>query len=111
MRIVNVGDVTAVDTPFPGVTRKTLAYGDRMPAIQTILRRGAVAPPHSHHHEQLSYCLDGSVEVAMEGQKAVCKAGGSWVVPGGVEHSARAIEDSLTVEVFGPVREEFIEHE
>lgn len=109
MRIVNARDVTAVDTPFPGVTRKTLAYGDRMLAIQTILPKGATAPLHAHHHEQLSFCLEGRLEVEMEGESAVCEAGGSWVVPGDVEHSARAIEDSLMLEVFSPVRTEFID--
>lgn len=109
MRIVHVNDVTAVETPFPGITRKTLAYGDRMLAIQTILPKGTTASLHSHHHEQFSFCIKGRIEVSMEGETAICEAGGSWVVPGDVEHAAQALDDSLILEVFSPVRDEFID--
>ncbi|MBH40099.1 MAG: cupin [Chloroflexi bacterium] len=109
MRIVNVEDVTAKDTPFPGIERKTLAHGDRMSAIQTILPKGTTAALHSHPHEQLSFCLQGRIEVSMHGETGICEAGGSWVVPGDVEHAAHALEDSLILEVFSPVREEFLD--
>ena len=33
--------------------------------------------------------------------------GDSYLIPGDVPHSAVALEDSLLVEVFAPVREEF----
>jgi len=36
------------------------------------------------------------------------EAGDSWNIPANVEHSAEIIEDSIAVEVFSPVREEYL---
>jgi quercetin dioxygenase-like cupin family protein len=36
------------------------------------------------------------------------KPGDSWCIPGDVKHAAEAFEDSVGVEVFSPVREEYL---
>jgi quercetin dioxygenase-like cupin family protein len=34
--------------------------------------------------------------------------GDSWCIEGGVEHAATSLEDSVAVEIFSPVREDFL---
>ena len=36
------------------------------------------------------------------------KPGDSWCLPGDLEHSAEALEDSIIIEVFSPVREYYL---
>jgi len=44
----------------------------------------------------------------MEGKTFDAEPGDSWSIPGDVPHSANVIEDSVIVEVFSPVREEYL---
>jgi quercetin dioxygenase-like cupin family protein len=37
----------------------------------------------------------------------VLRAGDSYVIPGGLAHSCLALEDSLAIDIFSPVREEY----
>ena len=41
-------------------------------------------------------------------EKREVEAGDSWSIPGGVEHSGEILEDSVVVEVFSPVRKEYL---
>jgi quercetin dioxygenase-like cupin family protein len=34
--------------------------------------------------------------------------GDSWVIPGNVTHQAKILADSVAVEIFSPVREDFL---
>lgn len=63
--------------------------------------------PHSHPHHQLVYVLSGSIEITVAGEAQIAKAGDSFVVDGGLEHQARAIEESDVLDVFTPVREDY----
>jgi quercetin dioxygenase-like cupin family protein len=34
--------------------------------------------------------------------------GDSWAIPGGIEHSAEILADSVAIEVFAPVRSDYL---
>ncbi len=90
-----------------GVTRRTLGWGDRMLLAEITLREGSLVPPHSHHHEQIGYLMKGQLEFTIGGGKTVVSAGDGYTIAGGVTHSALALVDSVAIEVFSPVREEY----
>ncbi len=92
---------------LPGVTRRTLGWGDRTLLVEITLRKGALVPPHSHPHEQIGYLMQGRLEFAIGEEKTVVSAGDGYTVAGGAVHSALALVDSVAVEVFSPVREEY----
>ncbi len=92
---------------LPGVTRRTLGWGDRTLLVEITLREGALVPPHSHPHEQIGYLLKGQLEFAIGGEKTVVSAGDGYTIKGGATHSALALVDSVAVEVFSPVRDEY----
>ena len=107
MFVVSASDKPEVETPFPGVTRKGLVWGERMLITQIILRSGSVVSKHAHPYEQMGYCIRGAIELEVEGQKAVCRAGSAWSIPADAKHAARGLENSLLVEMFSPPRDDY----
>ncbi|MGE5381540.1 MAG: cupin domain-containing protein [Methylocystaceae bacterium] len=93
---------------LPGIKRKTLAYGEHTLMSEFILDKSAVLPAHSHVQEQTGYLVYGCLQLTIEGETLVLEAGDSWSIPGGVEHRATALEDSLAIEVFSPLREDYL---
>ncbi len=92
---------------WSGVSRRTLNYGEHTSIHEIRMARGSVVPPHTHPHEQTGYLVSGRMLIEMPGLRKELAAGDSWLIPGGVEHSATAREDALFVDVFSPAREEY----
>ena len=88
--------------------QKTLVYGDRTPMAEFRLEQGADLPRHSHPHEQTGYLVSGEIELTIGDETHQVRPGDSWCIAGNVEHKARALEDSVAIEVFSPVREDYI---
>ena len=93
---------------LPGIELKTLAYGDSTLMAEFRLKKGAGLPLHAHPHEQTGYLVQGRLRLTIGSVVHDVRAGDSWCIPGGVRHGAQAIEESVTVEVFSPVREDYL---
>ncbi|HRZ39328.1 MAG TPA: cupin domain-containing protein [Candidatus Paceibacterota bacterium] len=91
-----------------GIERKTLVHGDETLMTEFRLGQGAVLPRHSHPHEQTGYLVTGRIRLSIGAETYEVHAGDSWCIPGGVEHGADILEDSVAVEVFSPVREDYL---
>lgn len=93
---------------FPGVVRRTLNSGDRTTLIEVTLAPGSVVPAHTHPHEQIGYVSSGRVRFAIDGDVTELSAGDSYLVPGSASHEVTALEPSVCIDVFSPVREEYL---
>ncbi len=93
---------------FPGVVRRTLNSGDRTTLIEVALADGAVVPSHTHPHEQIGYVARGRVRFEIDGEERELRAGDSYLVPGGASHEVPALEASVCIDCFSPVREEYL---
>jgi quercetin dioxygenase-like cupin family protein len=91
-----------------GVLLKTLVNGAQTHLTKVILKKGAVIPEHRHHHEQTGYLISGCLRFFSGEKEAVAHPGDSWNMPGGLPHGAEALEESVVVEVFSPVREDYL---
>jgi quercetin dioxygenase-like cupin family protein len=91
-----------------GIERKTLVYGQKTLMTEFRLRKGAGLPRHSHPHEQTGYLVQGRIRLFIGSDSYEAQTGDSWCIPGGVEHGADILEDSVAVEVFAPVREDYV---
>jgi len=98
------GYVKALDK----ITRKTLVHGAKTLMTEFRLERGALLPKHKHPHEQTGYLVSGRMDLSIGSETYAVSAGDSWCIPGDVEHSAIAREDSVAIEVFCPVREDYL---
>ncbi|NVN92379.1 MAG: cupin domain-containing protein [Desulfuromonadales bacterium] len=94
--------------PLDGIRQKTLVYGDKTLMVEFRLTRGATLPRHSHPHEQSGYLVKGLIRLTIGEETYNASAGDSWCIPGDVFHSANIIEDSVAIEVFSPVRKDYL---
>lgn len=91
-----------------GIHLSTLVHGDKTLMGQFRIAKGALIPTHSHPHEQTGIMISGKLRFTVDGEINDVEAGDSWCLPGGAEHSAEALEDTVVVEVFSPVREDYL---
>lgn len=94
--------------PEPGLTRRVLAYNDKLFLAEHKMVKGWAGAVHSHPHDQMVYVVRGHLQITCQGKIIDVRTGDTFVVRGGVEHGASAIEDSLVVDVFTPCREDYI---
>lgn len=94
---------------FPGVTRRTLASGDRLTLCEITLDEGATVPIHSHEHEQTGYVARGRLRFTVAGEEWELAAGDGYLVPSNVPHAVTALEPSVAVDIFSPPREEYLD--
>ena len=90
------------------VELKTLVHGEKTLLAEFRLAKGAVLPKHSHPHEQTGYLVSGRMDLSIGSETHAVSPGDSWCIPGDAEHSAVAREDSVAIEVFSPVREDYL---
>lgn len=90
-----------------GIERKTLVYGNDTLMCVFRLAQGKTLPMHKHPHEQSGYLVSGHMIMIINGERHEMRPGDSWTINGNLEHGAEIIEDSLAVEVFSPVREDY----
>ncbi|MFZ5633845.1 MAG: cupin domain-containing protein [Bacillota bacterium] len=91
-----------------GVKRKTLVFGEKTLMSEFLLEKGKILPLHKHPHEQTGYLVAGKILLVVAGEEYEVEPGDSWSIPGDVEHWAKIIEDSVAVEVFAPVRQDYL---
>lgn len=91
-----------------GVQQKTLVHGDKTLMVEFLLQKDSVLPLHSHPHEQIGYLVKGRIRLTIGNDVHDVVPGDSWCIPGDVQHSAEIIEDSVAIEVFSPVRVDYL---
>ena len=94
-------------TPEDGLRRQVMSYSSSMMLVRHRMRKGWVGARHSHPHEQLVYIVNGRLIFEHPHGRFEAKTGDSFLVPGGVEHQASALEDSEVLDVFTPYREDY----
>lgn len=101
-------DAIEYSPALPGIERRTLCHGSRMLMTEFRLRAGAVLPAHAHPHEQTGYLVSGRLRLRIGAEVHEVAPGDSWSIPGGVEHQATILADAVAIEVFSPVREDYL---
>ena len=94
----------------PLIGRRLITGTDLMIA-HVYLAKGAIVPSHSHHNEQLTYILEGTLRFYLgedESEVIDVRAGDVLTIPPHVVHRAEALEDTLDVDVFTPPREDWL---
>jgi quercetin dioxygenase-like cupin family protein len=92
----------------PGIRRKTLGVGDETLLSEFRLEEGHPLPIHDHPQEQTGYLVRGRLALTIGDETRELQPGDSWSIPGGVRHGAEVLEDAVAIEVFSPVREDYL---
>jgi quercetin dioxygenase-like cupin family protein len=91
----------------PTIARKIIS-GDKAMVAQVFLAKGAVVPEHHHESEQITYILEGALQFEIEGKQIVVAKGQVLRIPSYVAHSAVALEDPLDLDIFSPIRTDWL---
>jgi len=95
----------------PGISAKTLCHGEETNMTAFTLKKGSLLPEHSHPHEQTGYLVRGRMRMHAGQAVQDVLPGDSWSIPKNVLHRAEVLEDSFAVEVFAPLRPEYLKFE
>jgi len=105
-RLTKNGEATPVEM-LPGIVRPTLNEGAHTMLVELQMAKGSHVPAHTHPHEQTGYLASGRFRFRLGDQWLEMGPGDSWSVPGGVDHEVEVLEDSVAVDIFSPVRDEY----
>jgi quercetin dioxygenase-like cupin family protein len=100
--------VSGYQESLPGILQKTLVWGEKTLMTEFILEKGSVLPLHSHPNEQTGYLVEGHLTLTVGEEAHEIFPGDSWSIPGNVVHFAEVHQDSKAIEIFSPVRTEYI---
>ena len=83
--------------------------GEKAMLAQIFLKKGALVPTHQHESEQITYILEGALLFRVEGKEVTGGKGQVLLIPSNVPHSAEALDDTLDLDVFSPIRQDWID--
>lgn len=94
------------ETLNPLISRRVI-HTERMTVCRIRLKKGAVVPMHSHENEQITMLESGALRFIFDQEDKVIRAGETLAIPPHAPHRVEALEDSLAVDLFSPVREDW----
>jgi unsaturated pyranuronate lyase len=100
-------DEIALEKITEMISQKIIA-GEREMLAQIYLKRGALVPLHAHESEQMTYILQGALRCLVDGEEITVREGEVLHIPSGTPHQAEALEDTFELDVFSPVRKDWV---
>ena len=91
-----------------GMKRKIMAYDDKLMVVKVEFEAGGIGTLHQHYHSQITHVESGVFEVEIGDEKKILKAGDAFYIPSNVMHGAVCLEAGVLIDVFSPMREDFI---
>ena len=101
-------ELVELETLSETATRRVV-HSERMTTARIALRKGAVVPRHSHENEQISHVLEGTLLFRFDDREVTACAGDLVEIPPYEPHRVEALEDSIAMDVFQPVRQDWIQ--
>ncbi len=90
------------------VKRQIVGYDETMMMVNVHFKTGGIGPIHDHMHTQSTYIAEGKFEVTIDGDTKLLNKGDSFFIPSEVKHGVKCLEEGILVDVFTPLREDFI---
>lgn len=91
-----------------GIIRRVKAYSKDLMCVENEFETGAVGALHSHPHTQITYVVSGKFKFTVGDNEYVVKAGDTLLKTDGVIHGCVAIEGGILLDIFNPMREDFV---
>ena len=91
-----------------GIKRKVMAHDSNMMIVKVAFESGGIGALHSHPHTQASYVVSGVFDITIDGKTQTLKGGDVYFVPSDLLHGAVCLEAGVLIDVFHPLREDFL---
>jgi len=101
-------DEIALEKVTEMLSRKIVS-GEREMIVQVYVKRGCLVPMHSHESEQMTYVLQGALKFLVGGEEITVRDGEVLHIPSGIEHQAEALEDTFELDLFSPIRQDWLD--
>ena len=99
---------TLINDLGAGLSRRILAHGKEMMAVEVSFEEGAVGAMHSHPHVQISYVLEGEFEATIGEEKKTIRKGDTYYTLPDVPHGVICTKKGVLLDIFTPEREDFL---
>ena len=94
-----------------GVSRQFLGWDNQIMMVKVGFEKGAEGILHQHFHTQTTYCAKGKFEFSIGEKKQIIKEGDGLYIPPNMLHGTICLEAGILIDVFSPVREDFLSSE
>lgn len=91
-----------------GVSRKVLAYNEQIMMVEVVFETGGTGSVHTHPHVQSTYVCSGRFRFEIDGENVEVSSGDSIAFPSGIPHGTVCLEAGTLIDVFTPMREDFV---
>ncbi len=95
--------------PVNDTLSRRIVTGEREMVTQIFMKSGCFVPTHSHESEQITYVVRGALKFCLDGREVVVRAGEVLCIPSWMEHSAEALEETLEMDIFSPIRQDWLD--
>jgi quercetin dioxygenase-like cupin family protein len=92
-----------------GMISRKIVTGAKEMLAQVYLKKGAIVPAHKHESEQMTYVLQGALKFVIAGEEITVREGEVLHIPSWVEHQAEALDDTFELDVFSPIRQDWLD--
>ena len=104
-----MGDDIPWEGVAEGVKRKIMGYDDNIMLVKVHFDKGGIGQMHKHYHSQVTYVVSGEFELTIGNETQILKGGDSFYIPPHVMHGAFCTKAGVLIDVFSPIREDFME--
>lgn len=91
-----------------GVVRRVPAYSKDVMCVENTFAEGAVGALHSHPHTQITYVVSGRFRFTVGDTTREVGPGDTLLKQDGVAHGCTCLEAGVLLDIFTPMREDFV---
>ena len=91
-----------------GITRQITGYNAQLMMVKVKFEKGAIGTLHDHFHTQSTYVASGKFKITIDGKSEILEEGDTFFVNPNLKHGAECLEAGILVDIFSPLREDFL---
>src|SRR6218665_623931 len=90
------------------IQRQIVGFDDKVMMVNVRFEKGGIGALHNHPHSQVTHISEGKFEVTIGAETTILEKGDSFYIPSDIMHGVVCLEEGMLVDVFSPMREDFI---
>lgn len=91
-----------------GITRQFVGYDNDIMMVKVMFEKGAIGYQHQHPHVQTTYVVSGKFEMTIGEETKILQAGDGFYTEPNIIHGCVCLESGILIDVFSPIREDFV---